>query len=102
MTKPIKNLVVKIGSYTDRNGESKNKYLNVGTLMETADGNKFILLNRSFNPAGVPVDDAGKETILISMFNIDRKQTGEEGAGGKAENTQNTQGAPAKQNEIPF
>ena len=102
MTKPIKNLVVKIGSYTDKNGESKNKYLNVGTLMETADGNKFILLNRSFNPAGVPVDDPSKETILISMFNIDRKQIGEGGAGGKSENAPGAGGATATQNEIPF
>jgi len=67
-TKKIRDLAVKTGSYT-KDGETKNRYENVGSLMKGDDGNVFVLLKRTFNPAGVPVDD-GRDQILISAFEL--------------------------------
>jgi hypothetical protein len=64
--KKIKDLAVKTGSY-EKNGETKNKYENIGSIMQTDDGGKFMFLKRSFNPAGVPFKD-GSTDIIVSMF----------------------------------
>lgn len=66
--KRIKDLAVKVGTYTV-NGEQKNRYKNVGSLMKSDDGSVFIFLDRSFNPAGVPVDPE-KSDIIVSVFDI--------------------------------
>ena len=58
------DLVIKTGSYKNNQGEEKNRYKNVGACMEGQNGGMFLLLDRTFNPAGV---DEG-EACLISMF----------------------------------
>ena len=62
------DLCVKTGSYPDPNDPSKmkGKYLNVGVVLENDNG-PYMLLNKSFNPAGI-VDDPTKESVIISMF----------------------------------
>lgn len=67
MPQKIKDLAVKTGSYTDRNGETKGRYENVGSILQLDDGGKILLLKRSFNPAGVPFKE-GSDQIIISMF----------------------------------
>ena len=62
--KKVYDLAVKVGSY-QKDGETKNRYENVGAIMENDNG-KFMFLKRSFNPAGI--DAEGKESIIISMF----------------------------------
>lgn len=57
------DIVATVGSYT-KNGETKNRYKNVGVVMEK-DGNPFILLDRTFNPAGLQSD---KDTVLLSLY----------------------------------
>jgi len=64
MAKKLFDLTVKTGSYTNRDGEEKGRYKNVGVVMEGNDGGMFLLLDRTFNPAGVGVGEA----CLISMF----------------------------------
>jgi len=66
MAKKKYDLVVKVGSYQS-GGESKNRYINIGVMMEKDDGSTFILLERTFNPAGVPNPD-NKENFIVSMF----------------------------------
>ena len=66
--KKVKDLAVKTGSYTV-NGETKNRYKNVGSLMKTDDGSVFILLDTTFNPAGVPNPDF-RDNVLISVFDL--------------------------------
>jgi len=58
------DLAVKVGQYTTRTGETKNRYENIGAIME-GDNGQFMFLKRTFNPAGVNSD---KESILVSMF----------------------------------
>jgi hypothetical protein len=67
-TKKAYDLAVAVGSYTDHSGVQKHRYLNVGVVLEKDDGGKFILLERSFNPSGVPYDPERGNTILLSMF----------------------------------
>lgn len=65
MSRKVKDIVAKVGEYTDRNGQTKARWQNVGALMEDKDGQPFIMLARWFNPAGVPSD---RESILLSCF----------------------------------
>lgn len=72
MAKKLYDLAVKTGEYQDRaTGQTKGRWQNVGAVMQADDGNKFIMLSKWFNPAGVP-DLNGKgatsESILLSMF----------------------------------
>lgn len=64
-TKKLKDLAVKTGSYTS-NGETKNRYENIGAIMESENG-MFVMLKRTFNPAGIEVE-AGRDSILVSAF----------------------------------
>ncbi|GMB80499.1 hypothetical protein NN6n1_12810 [Shinella zoogloeoides] len=70
-SKKIRDLLVKVGSYTDRNtGQEKARWENVGALMVNDDNGEksyFIMLKKTFNPAGVPSQE-GRESILISAF----------------------------------
>lgn len=62
------DLAVKTGSYT-KNGEEKGRYVNIGSVMAKDDGGEFILLNRTFNPAGVP-NPENRDTVLVSKFPV--------------------------------
>ncbi len=59
------DLVVKVGEYTTRDGQTKARYEQVGALMQ-GDNGPFVMLKRTFNPAGVPSD--GRDNILVSAF----------------------------------
>lgn len=67
--KKIRDVCLAVREYQDRNtGETKKAYKNVGALMQNdEDGSYFILLERTFNPAGAPNKD-GKDTVLLSCF----------------------------------
>lgn len=65
--KKVKELAVKIGEYTDNGGNKKARWKNVGIMMQDDKGGQFLMLERSFNPAGVPFKD-GSESIMISLF----------------------------------
>jgi len=67
-TKKAYDLAVVVGHYTDNAGAEKSRYQNVGVVLVKDDGGKFILLDRSFNPAGIPFDGSKGNTILVSMF----------------------------------
>jgi len=64
--KKIYDLAVKTGTYT-ANGETKNRYLTVGSCMENDEGAMFLFLNKAFNPAGIESKE-GSDSIIVSMF----------------------------------
>jgi len=74
-----------------QNGVEKARWKNVGIVMEDDKGGQFILLDRSFNPAGVPFKE-GSETVMISCF--DPKATGQ--------GTTQAQSKPPVEEEVPF
>lgn len=67
------DLAVKTGEY-QKDGKAKSRYLNVGMVMRSDDGGEMFLLNRTFNPAGVPVEN-GKDSIVISKFEVKDHQS---------------------------
>jgi hypothetical protein len=80
--KKIKDIAVKTGEYQDRSsGETKGRYLNVGALMKNEDGSVFILLQRTFNPAGVNSD---RDTVLLSCFDLRDDSQQSSGGGGSS------------------
>lgn len=74
------DLAVKTGEYTDREGKTKGRYENIGMIMEKDDGSQFLLLKRTFNPAGVPNPD-DKDMVIVSRFDVkprDEKEAGDD------------------------
>ncbi len=69
------DLAVKTGSYTDRDGKPKNRYQNIGVIMQGDDGGHYALLDPLINLAAVP-REAGKDRVMVSMFqpNNDQQQ----------------------------
>ena len=66
--KKLYDLAVKTGEYTVQ-GQTKGRYENVGAVMQSDDGGKFIMLKRVFNPAGVPdLSGRNSDSVLLSMF----------------------------------
>lgn len=67
--KKTHDLAVVTGKYSDRDGNQKSRYQNVGALMQSDDGSQFIMLAKWFNPAGI-TDFSGRnsESVLISVF----------------------------------
>lgn len=90
----IKELKVKTGEYTV-NGETKGRWEDVGAIMQ-GDKGKFIMLKRTFNPAGVPNPD-GRDSVLISMFDP-KEQQGTAPAAAPAPRAP----APSSDDDIPF
>jgi hypothetical protein len=67
-TERVKDLVVKTGTY-QQNGETKNRYKNVGAVLDAGNG-EFIVLDRTFNPAGC----GEGERVIIDMFDVRDEQ----------------------------
>lgn len=88
MSNKTHDLIVKMGTYMS-NGEEKARWRNVGSVIKN-DRGAMILLNRDFNPAGVPGND-DKDSVLISILPADR------------DNKPQTQAAPdIGSDDIPF
>lgn len=63
------DLAVKIGEKKD----GKAVWKNIGAVM-MGDKGPFILLDRTFNPAGVPGNET-KQSCLVSMFQVRDEKT---------------------------
>lgn len=65
MAQKLYDLVVKTGEYVS-NGETKGRYENVGSMMQ-GDNGQFMILKRTFNPAGV-ANPENKDSVIVSCF----------------------------------
>jgi hypothetical protein len=105
MARKIYDLAVAVGQYSDRDGQTKARWQTVGVMMEREDGGRFILLERTFNPAGV-VNPDGRETLLISMFPPKQRDGGYPQPAPAAQSYHQPAPAPATgaqfDDEIPF
>lgn len=76
MVKKTDDICLAVGKY-EKDGENKTRWENVGSVMEKDDGGVFILLKRTFNPAGAPLttDENGnlqnRDSVLLSIFPVD-------------------------------
>ena len=63
VTKRKFDIVVKAGERPD----GKAIWKNVGVMME-GDNGPFLLIDRTFNPAGVPLKNPNDSSVLCSLF----------------------------------
>lgn len=68
------DVAVKTGSY-EKDGETKGRYENVGSLMQNDDGGFFMIMKRTFNPAGLANPD-NKDSIVLGLFQPKDKDFG--------------------------
>lgn len=67
---PFKRAVATTGTYTDRSGNEKKRYLNIGTLFKYEDGGFALKLD------AVPVGDGFNG--FVSFYDIEDKASGTE------------------------
>ena len=72
-TKAIYDLAVKTGEYIDAQGMTKGRYVNIGRIMKKDDGGSFVIMERTFNAAGVP-NPENRSTFIASLFPVERKE----------------------------
>lgn len=75
-TTHLKDIVAAVDTYTDRNGNEKKRWKNVGKLLRNDKGD-FLVLDRTFNPAGMP----GDGDVFLSLFDPQQKD-GQQSQGG--------------------
>lgn len=94
------DLAVKTGTYKDKNGEQKNRYENIGTVVE-GDNGPYIIMKRTFNPAGVP-NPENRDTIVVSMFAPKDGNSAPYNAPAAQQANTAPSGNPANGDDIPF
>jgi hypothetical protein len=70
--KKLYDLAVKTGTY-QKDGETKNKYTNIGVIMENDEGKRFMLIDPLINLAAVKRDE-GRDRVMVSMFEPKQKE----------------------------
>lgn len=93
MAQKIYDAAVKVGEY-QKDGETKGRYLNVGAVLKGENG-PYLLLDRTFNPAGVANPEA-RGNVIVSLF-----QPKQEQAPAPAPQQQD-QGGGFQDDSIPF
>lgn len=68
------DVTVKTGEYTNGHGEKKGRYENIGSMMQ-GDNGPFLILKRTFNPAGVPNPEC-KDSVICSLFEPNQANNG--------------------------
>ena len=66
MATKLYDLVVTTGTY-EKAGETKKRYLTIGSAFESDMGGMFLVLARHVNLAGLPFKD-GSDSVLVSCF----------------------------------
>lgn len=90
----IKDIAVKVGEYSNQQGEKKGRYKSIGMIMRDNDGSEFALL-----------DATVLSTQLLMLCNRDRKDKVAVSLFEPRENQQQggqQQDAPPPQDDYPF
>jgi hypothetical protein len=66
MAKKMYDVEIPLGSYTDRDGKQKTRWQNVGAMME-GDKGPYLLIDRWFNPGGLPNPD-DRTSVILSLI----------------------------------
>lgn len=72
----IRDLAVKVSEYTDGQGQTKGRYENIGSMMKGEDGGIFLIMKRTFSPAGVP-NPEGRDSIMVGCFELKEQGQGQ-------------------------
>ena len=102
MAKKKYDLAVKVGEY-EKDGQTKNRYQNIGAVIG-GDNGPYILMDRHFNPAGLPNPD-NRNSIIVSLFEPRERESGG-GGGQQRQSSQQGQdnggGGQEFSDDIPF
>lgn len=96
------DIAVKTGSYQDSQGQTKNRYMNIGAVMQ-GDNGPFILLDPMVNLAAAP-REPGKDRVICSLFEP-RDNNQQQAPAAAPAQRQAQRPAPAQQpmdDDIPF
>lgn len=67
MATKLYDMAVSTGSWTGNDGKEHKNWLKIGRVMKSDKGTAYIMLNTSFNPAGVPHKE-GDDCISVALF----------------------------------
>ena len=67
MSKKTHDLCVKAGTY-QKDGETKNRYKNVGMILQKEDGGEMIMIDPTFNFAAVKEQD--RDFVIVAKFEV--------------------------------
>lgn len=75
MATKLKDIAVKVGEYQNRSGETKARYMNIGAIMKSDDGNEFALLDvLALNPMLASMHMSAtklrESNVLASLFDV--------------------------------
>ena len=92
MATKIFDCIVAVSKYTDKNGQEKTKWENVGAVWpDSYNGTPYhyMMLKRIFNPAGLDTKD-GSDSVKITLTKP--KTWGQQGQNNSNNNNSNSQG----------
>lgn len=69
MTKKIADIKAKVGEYTNREGATKGRWIDVGYVLETGNNGKMRCYYPWINLAGIPKKE-GYDTVTLSEFEV--------------------------------
>lgn len=67
MAKLVKDALVKVGSYTDREGNEKSHLRNIGGLFEGDDGGQYLLIDPFVN-LGAIQRPQGRDKVMVHLY----------------------------------
>ncbi|MBQ9566181.1 MAG: hypothetical protein IJU98_11405 [Synergistaceae bacterium] len=73
------DLAVKVGDYL-KDGKLRNRYENIGAIWEGRDGEPFMTMKATFNPAAIARKE-GSDSIFVSCFPPKDGHTSGDGGG---------------------
>ena len=74
MARKVKDLAIKSREYTDKEGNRKANWVNIGVVMENDDGKQFMLIDKWINFAGIPdFKNPNSTSVMVTMFDVNRK-----------------------------
>jgi hypothetical protein len=87
MTKKIQNLVAVTGTYKNKDGEEKKRYLTVGKLVTKDDDTQFAILEPWFNPVAVGSrNDNGELSVFLGVYDQEDRDNKAKPVTAKASN----------------
>lgn len=85
--------------YTTQSGEEKIKWQNVGAVVTTQKGGFMLLLDRHFNPAGMP-NPENRTNVVVNLFEP-QQNNGQQG-GQQQQSPAPAGGAIDDTDDVPF
>lgn len=101
MPKAIKDLMVKVDEYQNSKGEKKARWQKIGAEMQGDDGSTYLVMDRWFNPAGVP-DLSGKGAKSIIVWRFDPRDNSNTPAQKPANSSGPAPAGDQPNDDIPF